>query len=348
MLDLQNSLYKQGEKHLSAFGMMNCLKPLKNDGEHDWLYEVSSLSLQVICQDLDQAYRRFFGKQAKYPKFKSRKRSRPSYPLRSDGIYFLDERVAKIAKLGKVKYKTDFTLPYGRDAKFTNPRITYANGKWMLSFGMECENQVPQLKDESMGIDLGVKEQAVAAFGDEQLVFHNINKSKRVRELTCKLKHTQRSLARKYQASKKTNGKFVKSNNYVKEQGKLRRIYQRIANVRNNYIHQTTHQLVSMLPYRVVMEDLNVRGMMKNRHLARSIQEQNLCEFNRQMHYKCEWSGIEFVEADRFYPSSKTCSCCGEIKTDLKLKDRVYKCSNCGNEIDRDFNAALNLSRYVA
>lgn len=344
MLAYQQELYEQGEKHLTAFGMINLFKPLKSDGEHGWLYEVSNASLQRICSDLDKAYQSFFKKNSGFPKFKSRKRSKPNFPVR-ETIWFT-EKVVTIEKLGKVRYKTDFELPFGRSCKFSNPRISNVNGKWMLSFGMECENQTPELTDISMGIDVGIKDLAIAEFGGEKMVFHNINKSRKVKLLQKKLKHIQRAVSRKYENNKVGN-RFMKTNNIMKEEAKLRKLYAHITNIRTNYIHQATHTLVSKLPARVVMEDLNIRGMMKNRRLSKAIQEQCLSEFLRQMQYKCEWNGIEFIQADRFYPSSKTCSCCGEIKTDLKLSDRTYVCKSCGLVIDRDYNAAINLSRYA-
>lgn len=141
---------------------------------------------------------------------------------------------------------------------------------------------------------------------------------------------------------------YVKTKNIVRVEEKARKIYRKIANIRRNYIHQTTHALVAILPKRVVMEDLKVMNMMKNKYLAKAVSEQWFSEFRRQMEYKCAWNGIEFIKADTFYPSSKTCSCCGNIKKNLTLKDRVYRCDVCGAVIDRDFNAALNLSRYVA
>lgn len=344
MLDIQHKNHEAGEKYLSAFSMMNLLKPLKNDGEHSWLYDVSSRSLQVICSDVDKAYQRLFRKQAKKPRFKSKKKSKQSFPV-AEIIWFKDN-IVTVQKLGKVKFKSDFEFPNGIGNKFTNPRISNINGKWMLSFGMECENQAPMLNDCSMGIDLGVKDLAIAECNG-QIVFHNINKSKRMRLLNKKLNHLQRTISRKYEANRQGN-KYIKTRNIEREELKSRRIYSRIANIRNNYIHQCTHALVSMLPQRVVMENLNVTGMMKNKHLSRAIQEQCFGEFIRQMRYKCEWNGIEFVQADRFYPSSRTCSCCGTVKTDLKLRDRTYHCDACGLVIDRDYNAAINLSRYVA
>lgn len=347
MLEVQQSNYEQGGRYLSAYDMINLLKPLKNDGEHDWLYEVSNTSLQRICQDVNAAYQRFFNKSAGYPKFKSKKRAKSAFPVRADSLYFVDGQTVHAEKLGRVKYKTDFDLPLGKGVKSTNPRISYINGKWMLSFGTECENQALELTDKPMGIDLGVKDLAVAEFDGEMLQFHNINKSKQMRALKKRLLHIQRSISRKYEQNKVGN-KCVKTRNIEKEEAKLRKIYARMSNIRNNYIHQTTHKLVSMRPCRVVMEDLNVQGMMKNRHLAKAAQEQCFHEFLRQMQYKCEWNGIEFIQADRFYPSSKTCSGCGMVKDDLKLSDRTYRCECCGLVIDRDYNAAINLSRYIA
>ena len=345
MLAKQQELYSSGEKHLSAFSMIKLLPALKKDGEHDWLNEVSASSLQTACQDLQKAYDRFFKKTSGFPKFKSRKRSKPSYPVRQT-IWF-SGNVVTIEKLGKVKFKTDFAFPEGRGHKFSNPRITNRNGKWMLSFGMECENQAPELTDASIGIDLGIKDLAIAEHNGTKIVFPNINKSARMRRLTKKQKHLQRSISRKYEANKQ-GARFVRTRNIERLESELRRISVRIANIRANYIHQCTHAIVSLLPYQIVMEDLNVTGMMKNRHLAKSIQEQGFGEFIRQMEYKTSWLGVDFIQADRFYPSSKTCSRCGNIKRDLKLSDRLYKCDVCGAVIDRDYNAAINLSRYVA
>ena len=348
MLSKQEELYKQGEKCVSAFSMMSLLKPLKNDGEHTWLYEVSNKSLQRTCQDLETAYFRFFNKISGFPKFKSKKRSKLSFPACCENFYFKNNLLLNIEKIGKVKYKTDFNFPIGKgQSKFSNVRVSNVNNKWFVSFGMVCENQVHELTDINMGIDLGIKDLAVVEFNNEKLVFHNINKSHKMKELNKKLKHTQRSISRKYEANKQGN-KFIKTNNIIREEIKLRKLYFKITNIRHNYIHQTTHQLVSLLPQRVVMENLNVSGMIKNRHLSKSIQEQCFYEFIKQMQYKCEWNGIEFVQANRFFPSSKLCSNCGCVKDILKLSERTYVCEHCGNIIDRDYNAAINLSRYIA
>ena len=305
MLAKQEELYKQGEKHLSAFDMINLLSPMKKQEEYKWLSDVSNNSLVTICRDLDKAYKMFFKKTSGFPKFKSRKKSKPNFPVRTEVLYFKDDKVLNIEKIGKVKYKT------------------------------------------SMGIDLGVKDLAIVEYNGEPLVFHNINKSKQMRNISKKLKRLQRSISRKYEANH-TGKKYNKTNNIEKQEERLRKLRARQSNIRRNYLHQTTHKLVSLLPKRIVMEDLNVQGMMKNRHLSKAVQEQCFYEFIRQMEYKCAWNGIELVKADRFYPSSRTCSVCGCIKKDLKLSDRTYHCSDCGLVIDRDYNAAINLSRYVA
>lgn len=353
MIDIQQNNYENGGKYLSSFSMINLLKPLKNDGEHNWLYEVSNTSLQTVCRDLDKAYKGFFKKIYRYPRFKSRKKSKPSYPVRCDSLYFKDEKFLNIEKIGKVRYKTDFKFSYGKGVyKFTNPRISYKPAKdiWMLTFGMECENQTPELTDTPMGIDLGIKDLAIVAFGDEHIVFHNFNKSKKVRDLEKKKIKIQKGISRKYEASKKRTGRYEKTKNIIREEQKLRKIYDRLNGIRDNYIHQTTHKLVSMLPKCVVMEDLDISEMIRKspHRKTKHISDQKWGEFIRQMKYKCEFYSIPFVQVDRYYPSSKTCSNCGFIKRDLEEKDRVYVCPECGFVIDRDYNAAINLMRHVA
>ena len=348
MLAKQQEIREQGSKHLSAFDMMKLLKPLKSEEEYGWLYDVSNASLVRICRDLDEAYKKFFKKTGGFPKFKSKKKSKPNYPIRTDSLYFKNDKLLSIEKIGKVRYRTDFTFSFGQNkTKFTNARISYTNEKWMLSFGIERENQTPILTDKPMGIDLGIKELAVVEYDGRQITFHNINKSKRMRFLNRELKRKQRAISRKYEANRK-GSKYVKTKNIERVEATIKKLHTRIANIRQDYLHKTTHELVSMLPARVVMEDLNVSGIMKNKHLSRAISEQCFHEFIRQMKYKCEWLGIPFVQVDRFYPSSKTCSCCGNVKKNLKLSERTYVCESCGAVIDRDYNAAVNLSRYIA
>ena len=347
MLELQQARYKNGEKHLSRFDMIKTLTTLKNDGEHKWLRDVLSATLQSVCGDLSAAYRSFFNKSAGYPKFKSKKKSKQSYPLRSDGMYFSKKKVY-INKIGAVKYKSDMTFRDGRNNRYLNPRVKYEFGMWMLSFCEERDNQALTLTANKMGIDLGVKELATVAYGSEKYVFGNINKSNKVRNIKARLKFLQRSSSRKYEANK-VGCKYIKTKNIVRQEIKISKLHRRLSNIRKNYIHQITARLTKqMRPSRVVMEKLNVKGMIKNHRLAESIQDQCFYEFARQMKYKCWRSDIEFMQADRFYPSSKTCSNCGFVNSRLRLTDRLYVCPNCGFEIDRDYNAAINLQRYGA
>ena len=345
MLAEQERRYETKEKHLSRFDMMNFLTPLKRQSEYVWLNEISSQTLKIACTDLSKAYQDMFNKISKHPKFKSRKRSESKFPTRSGSLNF-DNNTVNIEKVGRIKYKSDKDIPLGIDHKFTNARVSNVNGKWILSFGMECENQALSLTDKKVGIDLGIKETMTVAHGDEKIVFHNINKSKKMRTLNKRLKWLQRGISRKYEANKDGN-KFVKTNHIIRDEERLKKLHARIKNIRNDYSHQMTHKIVSLLPQQVVMEDLNVSGMMKNKHLSKAVGEQCFYEIIRQMKYKCEWNGIKFIQADRFYPSSKMCSHCGYIKKDLKLSDRTYVCSECGLTIDRDYNAAINLQRYV-
>ena len=345
MLEKQQDLYNAGEKRLSQFDMNNLLVSLKSEVPYNWLCEVSGVSLQKACGDLEAAYQNFFKKKYGFPKFKSRKRSKAIFPIDAAKLWFDKLDFVHIIKIGKVKFKTNFNLPIGTGRKFVNPRVSNVGGKWILSFQMECENQVFQLNDFSMGIDLGIKESAVVAYGDQKLVFPNINKSRKVRLISKRIKHIQRSISRKYESNKRDN-KYIKTKNIIREENKLSKLCAHLANIRNNYIHQSTHTLVSLLPQRVVMEDLNVRGMLKNRHLSQAIQEQCFYEWIRQMEYKCKWMGIEFVQVGRFYPSSKTCHSCGCINHNLRLKDRTFVCPECGYVVDRDYNAALNLMCY--
>ena len=345
MLSLQNENYEKGNKYISRYDMIRSLTLLKKQEEYLWLNEVSNTSLQNICIDLDKDFKGFFKKLNGYPKFKSKKKSKNIYPVCCNRFYFKDNIHIQIQILGIVKCKTDFKVPIGKH-KFSNVRLSKELNKYFISFGLECENQVRKLNDYSMGIDLGVKELAAVSYGDDSLIFHNINKSSKMRKLNRELKHLQRSVSRKYEENRQGN-KYIKTNNIIKLEKKIYKINRKISNIRTNYIHQTTHKLVELLPKRVVMENLNVSGMMKNKHLSEAIAEQGFYRFISYMKYKCEWNGIEFIQVDRFYPSSKTCSCCRKVKKDLKLSDRIFKCE-CGAEIDRDINAAINLKNYVA
>jgi len=347
-LAFEEGLFKNGEKHLSGYSLKKELVKLKQQEDFKWLNKVSSQTLSGIVLDLDIAYKRFFEKKCNKPKFKKKFKAKSKFPIRYDRMYFKNNCV-NIEKIGKIKYQTDYALPQGIKCRFSNPRIKYENNKWILSFGIEFEKQEQELTNNSMGIDLGIKDLATISFGDKKIVFKNINKTKKVKKLKSKLKHLQRKVSRKYHTNNKKkvfDKNWHKSNSILKTEKQIKDIYGRLSNIRKNYTHHCTTELVKLYPCRIVMEDLNIIGMMKNKHLSKAILEQTLYEFKRQIKYKCEWNGIEFVQAGRFYPSSKTCSECGHIKKDLKLSDRIYKCNCCGFEIDRDYNASINLMNY--
>jgi len=333
--------YKQGLKPSKLSLKKEFNNYVKKDEKYSWLYEVSGQITVQAFEDLNCAYKNFFKGLSKYPRFKTKKKSKKSFYVRYDRMNIKDGKV-NIEKIGRVKYKTNYDIPIL--SKYNNPRCHYDGKYWYLTFGFEQgENQAVLNKDLSIGIDLGVKDLAVISALDKPI--KNINKTKKVRKLKKKLKRLQRQVSRKYEANKKGNI-YVKTKNIIKLEKNIKLIHRKLANIRNNHIHQATSSIIKLNPYRVVMEDLNVSGMMKNRHLAEKIAEQKFYEFIRKMKYKCEFNDIEFIQTDRFYPSSKLCSCCGSKKDNLRLKDRVYACDNCGFTIDRDKNASINLGMY--
>lgn len=188
---------------------------------------------------------------------------------------------------------------------------------------------------------MGVKDLAICS---DEHKYQNINKTQKIKKLEKRKRRLQRSISRKYEKNKK-GVSYCKTSNIIKREKELLKLNHRLTNIRQNYLHQTTTEIVKTKPSYIALEDLNVKGMMKNRHLSKAVQQQCFGEFRRQIEYKSAWNNIPVIIADRFFPSSKLCSCCGNIKKDLKLSDRIYKCE-CGNVIDRDYQAALNLKRY--
>ena len=334
-------MYKEGLKPSKAKIRKEFNNSIRKNDDFKWLYNVSGQITAQAFADLEDAYKNFFDGLAQRPKFKNKKKSKKSFYVRYDAIKFSNNRV-NIEKIGKVKYSSNYKIP--KLDKYTNPRCHFDGKYWYLTFGFEHgESQASLNEDLSIGIDLGISHLAIVNHLDKPI--ENINKSKEVRRLKKKLKRLQRQVSRKYEMNKK-GSKFVKTNNIIKLERQIKLVHRRLNNIRNNHIHQATSKIIKLNPYRVVMEDLNVSGMMKNKHLAEKIAEQKFYEFKRQMKYKCEFNKIEFFEADRWYPSSKACSCCKNIKKDLKLSDRTYNCNVCGLVIDRDKNASINLGNY--
>ena len=334
-------MYKEGIKPSKAKIRKEFNNSIRKNDDFKWLYNVSGQITAQAFADLEDAYKNFFDGLAQRPKFKNKKKSKKSFYVRYDAIKFSNNRV-NIEKIGKVKYSSNYKIP--KLDKYTNPRCHFDGKYWYLTFGFEHgESQASLNEDLSIGIDLGISHLAIVNHLDKPI--KNINKSKEVRRLKKKLKRLQRQVSRKYEMNKK-GSKFVKTNNIIKLEKQIKLVHRRLNNIRNNHIHQATSKIIKLNPYRVVMEDLNVSGMMKNKHLAEKIAEQKFYEFKRQMKYKCQFNKIEFALADRWYPSSKACSCCKNIKKDLKLSDRTYNCNVCGLVIDRDKNASINLGNY--
>lgn len=335
-LNKQEENYRNGGKFISDNVLRKEITQLKKT-ELSWLNKVSNNVPKQAIKDACNSYKRFFKGLSGKPKFKSRKRSKKSFYHDNVKLKIKDNKLVKIEKIGWIK--TNEQLPIG--VKYSNPRISYDNKYWYLSVGIEQEEVQEELTNVSLGIDLGLKNLATCSDGT---IYKNINKTYVVRKTEKKLKRLQRQVSRKYEKNKKGK-EYVKTKNIIKLEKQIQQTHRRLANIRNNYLHQTTTSIVKTKPYRIVIEDLTISNMMKNKHLSDAIRKQGFYEFRRQLEYKCNFRGIELVIADRFYPSSKICSQCGKIKKDLKLSDRVYKCS-CGLVIDRDLNASINLSKY--
>lgn len=227
------------------------------------------------------------------------------------------------------------------DCKYINPRIKYDGLNWYLTIGIEYEDSDSIPSNDGIGIDLGIKDLAICSDGNK---YQNINKTQKIKKLEKRKRKLQRSISRRYEKNKK-GGRYCKTSNIIKSEKELLRLNHKLTNIRQNYLHQITFEIIKREPSFICIENLNVSGMMKNKHLSKAVQQQKFYEFRRQIEYKSAWNNIPVVIADRFFSSSKLCSCCGSIKKDLKLSDRIYKCE-CGNVIDRDLQAALNLKKY--
>ena len=331
----QQENYKQGNKFLTDHDLRKEITRLKKMDEFTWLSHVSNNVAKQAVKDACGAYKKFFSGLAKFPRFKSKKTSKLSFY--NDNVKLkVKSNLVLIEKVGWVK--TAEQIP--KETAYINPRVSFDGKYWYLAVGMEQTFPKEKLTDEVIGIDLGIKDLAVCSNG---AIFKNINKTKVVKKVEKRLQRLQRSVSRKYEMNKE-GSRFVKTSNIIKIEKQIRLLQRRLTNIRTNHIHQTTNAIAKTKPCKVVMEDLNISGMMKNRHLSKAIQQQKLFECIRQMKYKCKKYGIEFMQVDRFYPSSKRCSSCERIKQHLKLSDRTYACE-CGLKMDRDLNAALNLAK---
>ncbi|WP_330578426.1 transposase [[Clostridium] scindens] len=342
--------YKNGGKFISDGDLRKEFTQLKKKEECAWLNYVSNNVTKQAIKDACEAYRDFFKGYTKFPRFKSKKHSVPKFYQDNVKIQFTDTHVkiegfATSRKKNKQKLNWIRLAEHGRipteKVKYMNPRIKYDGLNWWITVGIEYKDSTTLPSNDGIGIDLGIKDLAICSDGN---TYKNINKTHKIKKLEKRRRRLQRSISRRYEKNKK-GGNYCKTSNIIKSEKELLKLNHRLTNIRQNYLHQTTTEIVKTKPSFIVLEDLNVKGMMKNKHLSKAIQQQCFYEFRRQIEYKSAWNNIQVIIADRFFPSSKLCSCCGSIKKDLKLSDRIYRCE-CGNVIDRDYQAALNLKKY--
>lgn len=321
---------------------------ISNNPDFRWIKEVSSKSVKQSIMSAERAFKNFFNGKTHFPKFKKKAKSNVKmYFVKTDAktIIQCERHRVKIPTLGWVRLKEKGYIPTNSNTHIIKSgTVSYKAGRYYVSVLVEeQERQKPVLNDFGIGIDLGIKNFAICSDGR---IYKNINKDSQIRNLEKKLRREQRSLSRKYESYKKLNKNLkgeATRQNIQKQKLKVQKLHQRLDNIRTDYINKVIYELAKTKPMWIAIEDLNVSGMMKNRRLSKSVAQQKFFEFRTKLLAKCNRYGIELRLVDRFYPSSKTCHCCGNIKSDLRLSDRVYHCDECGYTEDRDYNASLNL-----
>ena len=336
-------LYDKGEKFMSSnkFRVWLNNEYLLNHPEYSWIKEAYSKAVTQAVNNGQTAFTRFFNHESNFPNFKKKGRSDVKmYFVKNNPKDCCCERHRiKIPSLGWVRIKEKGYIPTTKDGYvIKSGYVSIKADRYYVSVLVEIpDNKMANNSNEGIGIDLGLKDLAIISNGK---TYKNINKSAKLKKLEKQLIRGQRSLSRKYENSKK--GESTQRANIQKQKIKVQKLYQKIDNIRTDYINKTIAEIVKTKPSFITIEDLNVKGMMKNRHLSKAVASQKFYEFRIKLQAKCNENGIELRVADRWYPSSKTCHCCKNIKKDLRLSDRIFKC-DCGYIEDRDFNAALNL-----
>lgn len=332
------SQYKLG-KQINVQGCIKHIQELKAKDDFAWMQETPEAITKQAIKDLDKAYKFFFKRGNKgFPKFKKKGKCKISFYQRIDKFRQIDNTHIKITGIKEPVKCSKCDIP----DKVVNTRVSFDGKYWYLSYTYDKSIDTTPNTDEIIGIDFGIRDLAICSNGN---IYSNINKTKIVKNLEKRKKRLQRKVAKKYQLNKQGN-KFVKTENIKKLEQQIRIIDRRLKNIRETYIHTMTKDLVRTKPKAIVIEDLNVSGMIENRHLSKEIQQQEFRKCRTQLEYKCQLNNIELIVANRYFPSSKRCSCCGGIKKDLRLKDRIYHCDYCGIDLDRDFNASKNLEQY--
>lgn len=358
-----DKLWEEKKEYASVQQMIEHLQELKRTEEYVWLNSIPEAITKQAIKDLYKAYQKFYqerkknhkkskhNKRSDYeyckPKYKKKGLSDDSFFQRTDNIHKTDDTYIKITGIKKPVKCTRLRgveLP----KKIHNPRVTFDGKYWYLSYSYQIEpDSIVDFERERIGVDLGIKDFAIFSNGEH---YKNINKSPEIKRLRKRLKHIQRQISRKYEVNStvvKNKKVYHKTNNIKKLEQTERLIYRRISSIQKTYMYEVVNALVRTKPRQIILEDLNVEGMLQNPKLARAIQEERLSEFRRIVAYKCKRSGIDLVLADKWFPSSKLCSCCGYKYKDMTLKIRHWNCPNCGEEHDRDLNAAINLENYL-
>ena len=339
-------IYEKEGKFVSGMDFSKWLNNeyIPNNQDKKWIKEVSSKATKQAIMNGDKAFRDFFKKDKGFPKFKKKKNQdvKAYFPKNNKTDWTLERHRVKIPTLGWVRLKEFGYIP--KNSVVKSGTVSQKADRYYVSILVEeTYIKISNPNNEGLGIDLGIKEFAICSNGNK---FKNINKTSTVKKIEKKLKREQRKLSRKYESLKIRNKNIKEGRatrqNIQKQVVKVQRLHQRLANIRTDYINKTVFSIVKQKPSYITIEDLAVSNMMKNKHLSKAISSQKFFEFKTKLMSKCKQNNIELRIVDRFYPSSKTCSQCGEIKKDLKLSDRVYKCS-CGLVIDRDLNASINL-----
>jgi len=336
-------LHENGDKFMSSrqFRVWLNNEYLPNHPEYSWIKEVYSKSITQAINNGQTAFENFFNHKSAFPKFKKKGRSDVKmYFVRNNPKDCRCEgHRIKIPSLGWVRIKEKGYIPTTKDGYvIKSGHVSIKADRYYVSVLIEIPDKTTaNNSNEGIGIDLGLKDFAIISNGK---TYKNINKSAKLKKLEKKLAREQRSLSRKYENIKK--GESTQKRNIQKQRLKIQKLHHRIDNIRTDYINKIIAEIVKTKPSYITIEDLNVSGMMKNKHLSKAVASQKFYEFKTKLQAKCREYGIEQRTVDRWFPSSKTCHCCKSIKKDLKLSDRVFKC-DCGYIEDRDFNAATNL-----
>ena len=337
------ALYDKGEKFMTgkSFSLWLNNEYIPDNPDKTWISEVYSKAVKKSIEDGCTAFTRFFKHQSDFPKFKKKGKSDVKmYFVRNNPKDCQCERHRlKIPTLGWVRIKEKGYIPTTRDGyMIRSGTVSVKAGRFYVSVLVEIPDvNIDNNSNEGIGIDLGLKDLAIVSNGK---TYRNINKSAGLKKLEKQLIREQRSLSRKYENLKK--GESTQRANIQKQKLKVQKLHHKMDNIRTDYINKTIAEIVKTKPSYITIEDLNVKGMMKNRCLSKAVASQKFYEFRTRLKAKCDENGIELRVADRFYPSSKTCHHCGSVRKNLKLSDRIYRCE-CGYVADRDLNAALNL-----